>query len=162
VTYHGPGQLVGYPVVRLRSGVLGHVTAMARAVARVLAELGVDAVWRRETPGLWVGEAKLCAFGVHVRHRVTSHGFALNVGANLDGFDLIVPCGLAGTRATSIARVLGAAAKIPALHVLASRVASAFGEEIGVEMRPAIETPVGAIAMKAIEMSDGITRMIGA
>ena len=129
VTYHGPGQLVGYPVVRLRGGVLGHVTAMARAVARVLAELGVAAVWRRETPGLWVGEAKICAFGVHVRHRVTSHGFALNVGANLDGFDLIVPCGLAGTRTTSIARVLGAGATAPALHVLAARVAAAFGDE---------------------------------
>ena len=55
VTYHGPGQLVGYPIVRLRGGVIGHVTAMARAIASVLAELGIDARWRRETPGLWVG-----------------------------------------------------------------------------------------------------------
>ena len=55
VTYHGPGQLVGYPIVRLRGGVIGHVTAMARAIAGVLSELGVDARWRRETPGLWVG-----------------------------------------------------------------------------------------------------------
>ena len=54
VTYHGPGQLVGYPIVRLRGGVIGHVTAMARAIAAVLGELGIDARWRRETPGLWL------------------------------------------------------------------------------------------------------------
>ena len=58
VTYHGPGQLVGYPIVRLRGGVIGHVTAMARAIAAVLGELGIDARWRRETPGLWLGGAE--------------------------------------------------------------------------------------------------------
>src|SRR6478609_777362 len=113
VTYHGPGQLVGYPIVHLRGGVLGHVTAMARAIASVLGELGIDARWRRETPDLWVddntsarGAKKICAFGVHVHRRVAIHGFALNVAARLgdagDGFDLIVPCGLRGTRTTSI------------------------------------------------------------
>ena len=79
VTYHGPGQLVGYPVVRIRHGVVGHVAAMARAVAVVLAELGIAAVWRRDRPGLWVGDAKICAVGVHVRRGVAIHGFALNV-----------------------------------------------------------------------------------
>src|SRR5262249_8972470 len=95
VTYHGPGQLVGYPIVRLRGGVIGHVTGMARAIASVLAELGIDARWRRETPGLWITDhgsgngsdgavgMKICAFGVHVRRRVAIHGFALNVGASL-------------------------------------------------------------------------------
>src|SRR3954454_7303767 len=75
VTYHGPGQLVGYPIVRLRAGVIGHVTAMARAIAAVLGELGIEATWRRETPGLWIAGAggdrgrKICAFGVHVHRR---------------------------------------------------------------------------------------------
>ena len=83
VTYHGPGQLVGYPIVRLRGGVVAHMTGMARAIAAVLNEYGIDARWRREAAGLWVGEAKICAFGVHVRSRVTMHGFALNVAADV-------------------------------------------------------------------------------
>ena len=146
VTYHGPGQLVGYPIVRLRGGVVGHFTAMARAIAGVLRELGIDAVWRRETPGLWVGGnsaeggSKICAFGVHVHRRVSIHGFALNVGAALDGFDLIVPCGLAAARTTSIAAEIGAGRSVPSLHVLASRVANALGRELDVPFEPAIES----------------------
>ncbi len=103
VTYHGPGQLVGYPIVRLRGGVVAHMTGMARAIAAVLNEYGIDARWRREAAGLWVGDAKICAFGVHVRSRVTMHGFALNVAADVSPFDLIVPCGIAGVRTTSMA-----------------------------------------------------------
>jgi len=155
VTYHGPGQLVGYPIVRLRGGVIGHVTAMARAIASVLSELGIDASWRRETPGLWIGDAKICAFGVHVHRRVAIHGFALNVSGALDGFDLIVPCGLAAARTTSIAAALGSGGSVPALHVLASRVAGALGRELGVPFEPEIR-------ITKIEMSERITRMIHA
>jgi lipoyl(octanoyl) transferase len=146
VTYHGPGQLVGYPIVRLRAGVIGHVTAMARAIAAVLGELGIDASWRRETPGLWIAGAggdrgrKICAFGVHVHRRVAIHGFALNVGGALDGFNLIVPCGLATSRTTSIAAEIGAGRSVPALHVLASRVANALGRELGVPFIPQVES----------------------
>jgi len=128
VTYHGPGQLVGYPIVRLRSGVVGHMTAMARAVGGVLAEHGVDARWRRDAPGLWVGDAKICAFGVHVRQRVAMHGFALNVAPDLGAFDLIVPCGMPGVRTTSMA-MLGIAP--PPLPDLAARVAARLGAELG-------------------------------
>lgn len=161
VTYHGPGQLVGYPIVRLRGGVIGHVTAMARAVASVMGELGIDAEWRRETPGVWVGGAKICAFGVHVHRRVTIHGFALNVSGALDGFDLIVPCGLRATRTTSIAAALPAGRTVPPLHLLASRVAGALGRELGVPFVPRIESPaLNAIA--AVEMSERIVRMIQA
>jgi lipoyl(octanoyl) transferase len=145
VTYHGPGQLVGYPIVRLRGGVIGHVTAMARAIGAVLGDLGIDARWRRETPGLWVGDeggaadaAKICAFGVHVHRRVTIHGFALNVSGALDGFDLIVPCGLPAARTTSIAAALGPGRSPPRMHVLASRVADALGRELGVPFLPEI------------------------
>lgn len=129
VTYHGPGQLVGYPVVRLRSGVVGHMTALAGAVAAALAPLGIAARWRRDAPGLWVGDAKICAFGVHVRGRVAVHGFALNVAPDLNAFDLIVPCGMAGARTTSIA-ALGIAP--PPLPELAARVAAQLGAQLGV------------------------------
>jgi len=146
VTYHGPGQLVGYPIVRVRRGVVRHVTGMARAIAGVLATFGVDAAWRRETPGLWIGDAKICAFGVHVRHGVAMHGFALNVSRDLGGFDLIVPCGLPG-----------------------AELARALGHELEIEFTPDIDRAAihGDVRApfahgKGFELSRGITRMIEA
>lgn len=130
VTYHGPGQLVGYPILRL-SGVRKHVTAMADAVRRVLGELGLSADWRSSQPGLWIGTEKICAFGVEVRRRVTMHGFALNASIELAAFADIVPCGLVGTGVTSIARLKGAA---PPLATLAARVAAAWATSFGAEM----------------------------
>lgn len=121
VTYHGPGQLVGYPVMRLQAGVLGHVRGMLEGVADVARELGVDAQFRRECPGLWVDDAKLCAVGVHIRRAVAIHGFALNVAEGLFGFQWIVPCGLSAP-VTSLER-LGVKGQTPAL--LAERVACA-------------------------------------
>jgi lipoyl(octanoyl) transferase len=135
VTYHGPGQLVGYPILRLRGGLVPHLMAMARGLATLLAPFGIAASWRRDAPGLWIdrGEAnrpaKICAFGVHVSHRVTMHGFALNVTTALEAFDLIVPCGLADIEVTSIAALTGAA---PALETLAPRAAVALGDAFGV------------------------------
>ena len=122
VTYHGPGQLVGYPILRLRRGVVAHVEAMASAVIEVLAELGVAAEWRRACPGVWVGTDKICAFGIHVRHGVAIHGFALNASTELTAFDTIVPCGLRATGVTSLRRLVGDA---PELATLARRVAAA-------------------------------------
>jgi len=115
VTYHGPGQLVGYPVVRLDRGVVGHLRAMADGLCEVLAALGITAFWRREAPGLWTKSqhggtealSKICSFGVNVHHRVAIHGFALNVAVDLDAFRLIVPCGLDGVQMTSVERQLG-------------------------------------------------------
>jgi lipoate-protein ligase B len=106
VTYHGPGQLVAYPVIRVRRGVVAHVEAMARGVIALLAELGIAAEWRRDTPGVWVNGAKICAFGIHIRHRVAIHGLALNVHTDLRAFDAIVPCGLSGVAITSIERAI--------------------------------------------------------
>jgi lipoate-protein ligase B len=148
VTYHGPGQLVGYPVVRLRGGVVAHMTMMARAIGRVLAELGISTEFRRDAPGLWTNDEKLCAFGVHIRSRVAIHGFALNVTTDLTAFDLIVPCGLPGARATSIAR-LGITP--PPLETLATRIARELGVELNVTFHA-----------NSIAMLDGITRMVGA
>jgi lipoyl(octanoyl) transferase len=135
VTYHGPGQLVGYPIVRLRGGIVSHIEAMARGLATLLAPMGLSASFRRDAPGLWIDRgngsplAKICAFGVHVRHRVTMHGFALNVATALDAFDLIVPCGLHGAAVTSIAALAGEA---PTVEALAPRAAAALGEAFGV------------------------------
>ncbi len=136
VTYHGPGQLVGYPVFKLRRGVVDHMESMAAAVAAVLgqvldpvlAPLGIRAEWRRREPGLWVGQDKICAFGVHVRHKVAIHGFALNVNVDPAAFSVIVPCGLRGVGVTSIARLVGSS---PPLPDLAARVALAFPRAFG-------------------------------
>jgi lipoyl(octanoyl) transferase len=135
VTYHGPGQLVGYPILRLRGGVVSHLEAMARGLAAVLDSFGISATFRRDAPGLWIDRgkgnplAKICAFGVHVRHRVTMHGFAMNVSTALDAFDLIVPCGLRDVAITSMGALTGDA---PALAALAPRAAGALAEAFGV------------------------------
>jgi lipoate-protein ligase B len=122
VTFHGPGQLVGYPVLRLRRGVVHHVEAMANAVVLLLEDLGIRAAWSRERPGVWVGTRKICAVGVHVRRGVAIHGFALNIRPELGTFSAIVPCGLRGVEVTSVA-ALGVAA--PSLPSLAPRMAAA-------------------------------------
>ena len=131
VTFHGPGQLVGYPVFRLPDGIKAHVTAMASGIVAVLAELGIAAEWRASRPGIWVGGDKICAVGVHVRRRVAMHGFALNASVDLAGFRNIVPCGLANAGVTSIARLRGSA---PELEDLATRVARAFARSFGIDM----------------------------
>jgi lipoyl(octanoyl) transferase len=131
VTVHGPGQLVGYPVFRVRDGVRAHVTAMGAAVVAVLAELGIFADWRPSHPGIWLGEKKICAVGVHVRRGVAMHGFALNVNVDLALFATIIPCGLRGFGVTSIAEVLGAA---PSLDELVQKTVGGFEHSFGVRM----------------------------
>jgi len=138
VTYHGPGQLVGYPIVRLRTGVRAHVEGMATAIAGVLARLGVAAYYRADAPGLWVNApadaaasapAKICAFGVNVHHRITTHGFALNLAPDLEAFRLIVPCGLAGSPVTSVASLRGGS---PTPAELSDQIAEALGAQLKV------------------------------
>jgi lipoyl(octanoyl) transferase len=110
VTYHGPGQLVGYPITRLhpQPDVLRFVGRVADALAGVASELGIDA--RTDTglhTGVWVGDAKLAAIGMRVSRAVTSHGFALNCATDLAMFGAIVACGLPEARACSLAGLLG-------------------------------------------------------
>jgi len=131
VTLHGPGQLVGYPIFRLPRGIKAHVAGMAGAVVEVLAELGIVAEWRVSQPGVWVGNDKICAFGVHVRQRVAIHGFALNVSTDLASFRHIVPCGLSGAGLTSVARLRGRA---PDLAALSERLAAAIARSFGLAM----------------------------
>lgn len=110
VTYHGPGQLMIYPVVRLRS-VVGFLERVAGAIAETCAELGAPgAAWRRDPAGVWIGDRKLAACGIHVARGVSVHGFALNVDTPPDAWRAIRPCGLdvaqislAGARGAPIA-----------------------------------------------------------
>lgn len=109
LTYHGPGQVVAYPIMkRGRRGVAkAHVEAMEEAVIRVCADLGVTAFRRPEYPGVWVdtGEefpAKICAVGVRITDGVTKHGLAFNVAVNLDDYTGIIPCGIVEGGVTSL------------------------------------------------------------
>ena len=106
VTYHGPGQLVGYPIVALRD-VLEYVRSVERAIIAALADEGVDACVREGLTGVWVGERKIASIGVHVSRGVTTHGFAVNVDNDLQPFNWVVPCGIEGVRMTSVLRETG-------------------------------------------------------
>ena len=106
VTYHGPGQLVGYPILDLRAaglGPLAYVRALERIIISTLAELGIDSTAEDKPTGVWVGDAKIAAIGVRVSRGVTMHGFALNVNPDLSYFKHIVPCGIPDANVTSIA-----------------------------------------------------------
>src|ERR1700679_3712413 len=115
ITYHGPGQIVGYPILDLtehRRDVRWYVQLLEEMMIRTSAEFGIVARRVEGRHGLWVDSAadqeeKLAAIGVHLSRWVTSHGFAYNVSTDLRYFDLIVPCGIAGKRATSLERALG-------------------------------------------------------
>jgi lipoyl(octanoyl) transferase len=110
-TYHGPGQLVGYPIVDLnpdRRDVRRYVADLSEAIVRTLADLGVQARARPSPQvGVWVGEAKIASLGVHLSRWITTHGFALNVTTELAHFGGLVPCGMPGLTLTSVERVTG-------------------------------------------------------
>lgn len=112
VTYHGPGQLVGYPILdlsRIRKDVVWYLRSLEEALILTIEELGLPAGRRRGMTGVWVGQAKVAAIGVHISRWVTSHGFALNVETDLDAFRHIVPCGIAAHPVGSLRQLLGRA-----------------------------------------------------
>jgi lipoyl(octanoyl) transferase len=110
VTYHGPGQLVGYPIIRI-DDVVAYVRTLERALAAALAEEGIAARGRPEDgpdyTGVWVENRKIASIGVHVARGVTTHGFAVNVENDLQPFGWIVPCGLEGVQMTSLIKETG-------------------------------------------------------
>jgi lipoyl(octanoyl) transferase len=137
VTYHGPGQLMAYPVMRLYRGVLAHVEALCAAAIAVAQSWGVEAHFRRDCPGVWVEkERKLASVGVHVHRRVSVHGLSLNVGSALEPFQWIVACGLAGSRPTSLALECGGQ---PTVKETAAQFAAAFAQAVGRE--PLLSVP---------------------
>jgi lipoyl(octanoyl) transferase len=110
ITYHGPGQIVGYPILDLRPDrcdVHKYVRDIEEVLIRTAADYGVGAARVEGLTGVWVGREKLAAIGVRIARWITSHGFAFNVSTDLDCFDLIVPCGIADRGVTSLSRLLG-------------------------------------------------------
>jgi lipoyl(octanoyl) transferase len=110
VTYHGPGQLVGYPIIDLnpdRRDVHRYVRDLEDVLIRAVARFGIEATRSPGLTGVWVGDSKLAAIGVRIARWITSHGFALNVATNLEDFGLIVPCGIADKGVTSIDELTG-------------------------------------------------------
>ncbi len=135
-TYHGPGQLVGYPILNLRSwgsGPLEYVRTLERTISATLADFGIAAESEGRPTGVWTDGAKIAAIGVRVSRGVTTHGFALNVSPDLSYFDHVIPCGIEGCRVTSMAAE-GAAADVDAV---ASRLAGRFRQSFGISLAPA-------------------------
>jgi lipoyl(octanoyl) transferase len=138
ITYHGPGQIVGYPIVDLtqhRRDVRWYVEQLEETMIRATADFGVRAARAEGRHGIWaesnVGEEKLAALGVRLSRWITSHGFAYNVSTDLRYFDLIVPCGITDRRATSLERILGRAIRGEEVR---RRLAFHFGEVFEREM----------------------------
>lgn len=135
VTYHGPGQLVGYPILNLRAldeDVVRYVRLLEATLIAALATWGIVAERMRGFPGVWAGGAKIAAIGVAVKRRVTMHGFALNVDPALLHFELINPCGL-NKPVTSMTRILG---RPIALDEVRPVVARTFAEMFQIALEP--------------------------
>lgn len=134
-TYHGPGQLVGYPIVSLSELGLGpkrYVAAVESALIAALGEFGVAAHREEGLTGVWTRAGKIAAIGVKVSRGVTMHGFALNVATDLRAYDAIVPCGIGDRPVTSVSALLGSA---PELKEAAYVVAEALGASLGIAWR---------------------------
>ncbi len=141
ITFHGPGQLVAYPIVDLRAaglGVAGYVRALEQVVIQTLAGYGIHGGREDGLTGVWVDGAKVAAIGVRVSRPggpagawVTSHGLALNIDVDLSWFERIIPCGIASRGVTNMAVLLSAA---PSLEDVAGRLARCFGEAFGRSM----------------------------
>jgi lipoic acid synthetase len=138
VTYHGPGQLVIYPILKLPDDDMhGYVRRLEQVALDVLAEWGIAAERAERHPGVWIGSDKIAAVGVAVHDRVTSHGLALNVDPDLAHFRLIVPCGMADRGVTSMRDVLGQPVALEAVeHSLVSAFGRVFGRPVSQRQTP--------------------------
>lgn len=134
VTYHGPGQIVGYPIVKLRDGerdIRRYIWNLEEILIRTCAEYGMVASRVEELRGVWIGNDKVAAIGVRVARWTTMHGFALNVSTNMEHFDTIVPCGIHGRGVTSLERLLDRPVALPEVEEhLARHTARILGREL--------------------------------
>jgi lipoate-protein ligase B len=131
VTYHGPGQIVGYPIMKI-GDVVEYLRVMERAIIQALADEQVEAQIRDGLTGVWVDERKIGSIGVHVQRGVTTHGFAVNVDNDLQPFEWIVPCGIEGVRMTSLYQETG---HVGGMGCFRKRVAWRFAEAYGLRQR---------------------------
>jgi lipoyl(octanoyl) transferase len=131
VTYHGPGQLVGYPIMQI-GDVVEYLRVMERALIQALADEGVEAQIRDGLTGVWVDDRKIGSIGVHVQRGVTTHGFAINVDNDLQPFEWVVPCGIEGVRMTSLCKETG---RTGGMSCFRKRVAWRFAEAYGLRQR---------------------------
>jgi lipoyl(octanoyl) transferase len=140
VTYHGPGQLVGYPILDLhpdRCDVHRYVRDLEEVLIRVTSDYGFQAARSPGMTGAWVESEKIAAIGVRISRWITSHGFALNVNTDLSYFDLIVPCGIADKGVTSLERLQSRPVSMAEVMTLtASRFAQVFDRSIAAELAP--------------------------
>ena len=135
ITYHGPGQIVGYPILNLgaiRRDIVWYVRTLEEAMIRATAEFGISAEREPGRTGVWVQAGKLAAIGVHISRWVSSHGFAYNVSTDLRNFDLIVPCGMADRQATSLEKLLGRSVQE---RDVAPRITRHLGALLGLEIQ---------------------------
>jgi lipoate-protein ligase B len=145
VTYHGPGQLVGYPILDLRVLGLGpvrYVQALESLLIDALAGFGIAAGRSERNRGVWVDDAKIAAIGVHISRGIATHGFALNVNTDLSRFGDIVPCGLTDASVTSMQHLTGTTF---AMQHVEDAVARSFSRTFGVGLIPADTYEVGAL-----------------
>ena len=141
VTYHGPGQLVGYPILKLRAlglTVPEYVHRLERALITALSDVRVRAYAHPDHVGVWTDRGKIAAIGIAQRHGVTLHGFGLNVQPNLAHFALINPCGIGNLGVTSVAELLGRSVDLAAMKGL---VAAHFAEQLGMSLMGVEHTP---------------------
>jgi lipoyl(octanoyl) transferase len=153
VTYHGPGQLVGYPIMRV-GDVIAFVRTMEDAIVAALAHEGIEARSRpedgRDFTGVWVEDRKIASIGVHVARAVTTHGFAINVDGDLEPFSWVVACGLPDVTMTSVARETGRTGRMRCVRrETAFRFAQAHGRRQRLVSRARLEAAAGAVAAPA-------------
>jgi len=142
ITYHGPGQLVGYPILDLtrhRRDIVWYMRSLEEVFIGAAAGFGIRAGRINGVTGVWVGDEKLVAMGVHISRWVTSHGFAFNVNTDLRYFEYIVPCGLRGKGVTSLQKLLGQNVE---METVAKRVIEEFDQVFGFEMVPVEESTI--------------------
>jgi lipoyl(octanoyl) transferase len=149
VTYHGPGQLVGYPILDLRrhrEDLHWYLRQLEAVLIHGLGRLGVEADRRPGLTGVWTRGRKIASIGIHVKQWVTFHGFALNVNTNLSAFDLIVPCGIPDVVMTSVARELSRADPAALWEEARTEVIAGFAEVLGFGEVEAANSLAGATA----------------
>jgi lipoyl(octanoyl) transferase len=125
-TYHGPGQLMGYPIIDLRQygqDLNRYLRWLEALLIETLAEVGIPAATREGLTGVWIDDRKIASIGVGVRHWISMHGFALNVGGDLAPFEHIVPCGIANVKMTSIARETGSPVSVENIGTRVAKIA---------------------------------------